>query len=525
MSEESINIEEHPPEYLDLTNRLAEIYYLGRSATLLSWDEITMMPIEGRSGRAEQKAALDSIVHRLATRDEIGELLDKLEVWEATLPVGCMETKLLRLARRNYRDCRAIPSGLVSRMSKAASEGYHAWVKARDQDDFSIWMPYLESVTTLLREVAYEIDPNRNAYEVILQRREPGVTLADLSSMFQVIEERIIPIRLALKNNPPRNVNIAPRSFDITAQEQFTNFVLEKIGFNMKQGRVDTSVHPVSFSIHPEDVRLCVRTNPTDFRTRLFAALHEGGHGLFFQNVPSIYRGTPLDSSTAQGAALSPVFGGISTGLHEGQSRLWENMLGRSHEFWVALTPIAIEIFGQSIEDLDIDDLFIGVNEINKSPIRVEADEFSYDLHIILRYEIERGLLEGNLEVRNAPSYWQERSAELFERPPREDREGILQDMHWSRGGHGGFPSYTIGNVVGAQLMQKLRSDVEDYDDQIAGGEWRVLLEWMSENVHINGAAYGPLEMLEKVCGTPFLNASVYADYLEQKSLQITGER
>jgi carboxypeptidase Taq len=193
-------------------------------------------------------------------------------------------------------------------------------------------------------------------------------------------------------------------------------------------------------------------------------------------------------------------------------------MFGRSHEFWTAITPVAKDIFGDIVNDLDVEDFFLGVNEINSSMIRVEADEFSYDLHIILRYEVERGLLEGNLSVGDAKEYWRERASELFGADLRNDREGILQDMHWSRGGHGGFPSYTIGNVVGAQLLNQLRTEISDYDQQVIRGNWEVLLDWMSQNVHANGAAFGPIEVLDKVCGTPNFDASIYADYLESKS-------
>ena len=510
-----------PRAYTELADRLAEIYHVGRSATLLWWDELAMMPPQGRRGRAEQKAALDTIAHGLAISLEIGELLDKLVDWERALPASSLEANVLRLARRNYQTYSAVPPDLVARMSVAASEGYHAWVKAYNEGDFAIWMPHLERVTDLLRDVARSIDPTRSPYEVILQRREPGVTIPDLESMFAVIEKRIVLLRATLQANPPSSAPIAPRAYDVAAQEELTRFVLEQMGFDFNCGRVDTSVHPVSFSLHPEDVRLCVRTNPRDLRVRLFAALHEGGHGLYFQNVPTAFRGTPLDSSTAQGAALSPVFGGISTGLHEGQSRMWENMFGRSRAFWTSLKPKLRELFGTVVEDLSVDDWYRGVNEIEDTMIRIEADEASYDLHILLRYEVERGLLEGTLSVRHAPAFWRERAAEIFGRPPADDRHGILQDMHWSRGGHGGFPSYTIGNVVGAQLIRKLRSEIADYDEQIAEGNWRILLDWMSSHVHANGAAYGPIEVLKEVCDTDGLDASAYLEYLEEKFLAL----
>lgn len=524
MSIHTTPLGDSPAAFAKLSNRLAEIYDVGRAATLLSWDELVIMPHHGRHGRAEQKATLDTIAHRLATLPEIGALLEDLSEWESTLPAHSLEAHVLRLARRNYHAYSAIPLELVANMSVAASSGYHAWVKARSAGDFAHWEPHLQRVTELLREVADAIDSSRSPYEVILQRREPGVTIANLDAMFGAIEAGIIPLRRELLAGPPEQVAVAPRQYDVDGQLQFTELVLKRLGFDFDRGRVDTSVHPVSFSIQPEDVRLCVRTDPTDLRVRLFAAIHEGGHGLYFQNVPTAFRRTPLDSSTAQGAALSPVFGGISTGLHESQSRLWENFLGRSQEFWTALAPTARELFGSVVEDLDAGAWYRGVNEIGDTMIRIEADELSYDLHIMLRYEVERGLLEGKLSVKDAPDYWRERATELFGRPPKDDKEGILQDMHWSRGGHGGFPSYTIGNVVAAQLMRQLRAETPNYDKEIATGNFSILLDWMASRVHANGAAYGPTEVLQHLGCGPDLDASAYVAYLRDKFLPLAVE-
>ena len=511
-----------PKEFARLRELLSEVYSLARIATLLGWDELCMMPKGGAAVRADHKATLERLVHAKFTADEVGELVEALVPWAEALPYDSFEASYVRVARRNYRRYKPIPGSLVVAMSRAASKSYHAWLAARQANDYGLWQEALAEVVKLLIELADVLGYPERRYDAILDRREPGILTRQVVEVFDRIRTELTPFAHAvLEKTDAVDDRFLHQPFEMEAQRALGMEVIAAIGFDLTRGRVDTGPHPISYSIAPCDVRLAPRAKPDFLPAWLFSCLHEAGHGLYFQGVPDEFRATPLDGTTAQGANLTPVYGGISTGLHEGQSRLWENVLGRSRGFWEWVFPRVRAAFPAQTAGTSPDNWYRAVNRAERSFIRVEADELTYDLHIMLRFDLEDALFEGRLAVADLRDAWNERARFYLGKEPPDDNSGVLQDIQWSRGGHAGFPSYTLGNVISMQLWSKMDSDIGDMSDRFARGEFLPLRDWMRENLHRHGSKYEPREVLERVTGSPTLDPGPYLDYLKGKFAEI----
>lgn len=509
---------EHPKEFGRLRELLSEVYTLARVATLLGWDELCMMPKGGASARADQKAMLERLVHASFISDEVGDLIERLVPWAGSLPYDSFEASYVRVARRNYARYKPIPATLVVAMSRAASRSYHAWLAARAANDFSLWQEPLAEVVRLLIELAEVLGYPERRYDAILDRREPGIRTSHVLALFDRIRTELTPFAQAvLEKQDAVDDRFLHRGFDLARQRELGMDVVAALGFDLTRGRVDAAPHPISYSIAPSDVRIAPRAKEDYLPAWLYSCLHEAGHGLYFQGVPDEFRGTPLDGTTAQGANLTPVYGGISTGLHEGQSRLWENVLGRSREFWQWIFPRVRTAFPAQTEGTTVEQWYRAVNRVQRSFIRVEADELTYDLHIMLRFDLEDMLVEGKLAVADLKEAWNERSRAYFGKEPPDDNSGVLQDIQWSRGGHAGFPSYTIGNVVSMQLWSKMESEIGSIGESFARGDFLVLRDWMRENLHRHGSKYEPREVLQRVTGGPELDPGPYIGYLKHK--------
>lgn len=507
-----------PKNFEQLTERLREVYHLARIATLLGWDELCMMPKGGAATRADHKATLEHLVHAGMTSDEVGSLIEDLVPWAETLAYDSFEACYVRVARRNYYRYKKIPPSLVVAMSKAASKSYHAWLEAKAANDFSIWCEPQTEVVRLLIELAEALGYPESRYDALLDRREPGIRASQVARLFDRVRAELTPFARAVgEKSDAVDDRVLHQPFDVAKQWDLGVEFVKAIGFDFTRGRIDQAPHPISYSISPGDVRIAPRANPNFIGAWLFSCLHEAGHGIYFQGVPDQFRASPLDGTTAQGANLSPVFGGISTGLHEGQSRLWENVLGRSREFWRWAFPKVRAAFPAQTDGTDAEHWYRAVNRSKPSFIRVDADELTYDLHIMLRFDLEKALLDETLKVADLPEAWNERSRVYFGVEPPDDARGVLQDLQWSRGGHTGFPSYTLGNIVSMQLWQKMESEVGPLGEDFAKGSFLGLRDWMRDKLHRHGSSYEPAEVLQRVVGTSELDPAPYLAYLKRK--------
>ncbi|HMQ33621.1 MAG TPA: carboxypeptidase M32 [Chloroflexaceae bacterium] len=507
-----------------LLDMLGEVYDLSRTATLLGWDELCMMPRGGSAARADQKATLERLIHQRFTSDEMGEVLDALADWANACGFDTFEGSLVRVTRRNYEQYKKIPPELVVAMSRAASRGYHSWAEARRANDFRVWQPMLEEVVRLLIELTEVMGYTERRYDALLERREPGLRTIHVEALFDRIRAEIVPFaRLVAEHSDTIDDRVLHQHFDPERQRTLAGEVVRTLGFDFDRGRIDTALHPISYSISPGDVRLATRIKEHSFPAGFFSTIHEAGHGMYFQGVPMEFRRTSLDGTTAQGANLTPVYGGISTGLHESQARMWENVLGRSRPFWGYWYPRVQSLFPEQTEGVSLEAWYRAVNRSRPSLIRVEADEVTYDLHIMLRFDLENMLIEQELAVADLPTAWADLSERYLGLRPSDDLTGVLQDIQWSRGGHGGFPSYTIGNTLGLQLWRLMEAATPDLETQLREGNFLVVRDWMGRNIHCHGSKYQPLEIVERLTGQAALDPGPYIAYLKQKFGELYG--
>jgi carboxypeptidase Taq len=488
----------------ELKEILGEVSDLSRAANVLLWDQETYMPRGGVATRADQLSTLRRVAHIRFTSDEVGGLLDELDGEMSALPFDSDEASLVRVTRRDYDHARKLPVELVADIARAGSTAQPVWQKARLESDFKQFAPYLEKNVELNRRVADALGYARRPYDALLDRTEPGLTTDQLEGIFADLKKAIVP----LVGNIARRADavddrVLYRGFDPDLQLTYALQVVTELGYDVDKGRQDLSTHPFTVAFGPGDVRITTRASRDFFNECLFGSIHESGHGMYNQGI-----GQNLDRT--------PLWGGASPGVHESQSRLWENLVGRSAAFWHHFLPSLREVFPQALKGIDEEGFFRAVNKSYPSLIRVEADEVTYNLHILLRFELENELLEGSLKVRDLPEAWNARFKSYLGIEVPNDREGVLQDIHWSSVSFGIFPGYTLGNLMGAQLMEKLRSEIPALDAHIEKGEFGVLLNWLRTNVYRHGRKFTPNELMQRVTGKP-LTSAPWIDYVRQK--------
>ena len=483
---------------------LAEATDLSRAAALLEWDQDTYMPAGGVAPRSDQLSTLVRLAHVRFTTDEVGRLLSELEEETGALPYDSYEASLVRVTRRDYDQNRKLPTDLVSEIARANSTARAVWEKARRDADFKLFAPALENNVELNRRLAEALGYEERPYDALINRYEPGMTTDELETIFAQLKKAIVPLVADIARNADAvDDRVLYRGFEPAAQVKYALDVVTKLGYDLERGRQDLSTHPFSTTFGPGDARITTRVSRDFFNECLFGSIHEAGHAMYSQGL-----GEDLDRTT--------LWEGASPGVHESQSRLWENLVGRSRGFWKHFFPSLRNTFPEQLRDLDDEAFFRAVNKSYPSLIRVEADEVTYNLHVLLRFELENEMLEGKLKVRDLPEAWNTRvSSYLGIRVPN-DREGVLQDVHWSAVSFGIFPGYTIGNLVGAQLMAKIRSAIPDLDGQIERGEFASLLGWLRKNVHRHGRKFTPNELLERATGQP-LAAGPWIAYVKEK--------
>lgn len=487
--------------YSQLFDYLKETALLDSVQSLLGWDEQVNLPPDSAEWRAMQCAAMAKVLHSRQTSPVIGDLLSQLEKEKSSLSAD--EKLVVNEARRDYDRYTKLPETFVERKTKAASIAYHAWVRARKNNDFKSYLPFLkEQLDLALEEAAFFDKAGLDAYDYWIDRHDPGMTAKAIEKLFTPLQKGLVSFAEKILNSSVKPNTGILKNFPVSAQETFLRKVVEKMGFDFKRGRIDTSVHPFCCG-NGADTRLTTRFDPQNPLDSLFSSIHEAGHGLYEQGLPQEYYGTALGQP-------------VGMAVHESQSRLWENQIGRSRAFWQYWEPIFRKYFPQQLASIDFETLYLTINAVERNPIRVDADEVTYNLHIILRFTLEKALFSKELKVKDLPSAWNELSRKLLGLTPKNDAEGVLQDVHWSSGSFGYFPSYCLGNMIAAQLWECLQQTFPKLDEEISQGEYGTILQWLRKEIHSKGKKYDTEKLVEKVTGKP-LSPKPLLKYLEQR--------
>ncbi len=494
--------------YNELVHQLAELVDLGNIEQLLHYDMRTYMPRNGARDRAGQLETLSSVIHRGWTSDELGKLIEDLssEYLDSTFhPQNPDDDKacLVRIARRMFDKRRRVPAEFMAEFSRITAEANQIWEEAKATSNFSFFLPYLERIIDFRRQFAQFFAPYDHIYDVLLDDFEPGMKTAEVQSIFGELRTSQVELIRAILEKPPVEHSFLFGNFPEAKQWDCGMEVLKLFGFNPNRSRQDRSVHPFTSGMGLDDVRFTTRIDPNYFGSALFASMHEAGHAFYQLGFNPEYRRSPL----AEGASL---------GMHESQSRLWENLVGRSFAFWKFFYPTFQRYFPEQVGDVSLEQFYKGINRVIPSFIRVEADEATYNLHIMLRLELEISLMEGSLEARDLPAAWNSRMQEYLGLTPPDDARGVLQDVHWSSGLIGYFPTYALGNLISVQIWDSIQRDIPNLTDQIEQGKFSDLLEWLRVNVHQYGAKYEPQVLVQKITGSA-IDPKPYLRYLKIK--------
>jgi carboxypeptidase Taq len=489
------------PELDELRARLEEIHDIGVASRLLGWDQLVKMPPAGAEVRAEAMATIDRLVHERFIDDEIGILLDGLATYGESLAYDSDDASLIRVARRDWEKARRVPPALAGEMSRVSSAGMHAWAAAREHDDYTSFRPWLDRQLDLKHEYIACFDTTDDPYDVLLDDFEPGMQTSEVRAVFERLREELVPLIAAAGTD--REPAFVGRPFPWEVQQALSLEAMSAFGYTAEAMRFDTTVHPFCTGMGTHDIRVTTRFHDTDLRDGLFASMHEVGHGLYEHGVSTSLERTLLCE-------------GCSSALHESQSRLWENLVGRSLSFWRWFYPRVQGAFPEALGGMSVDEFHRAVNTVHPSLIRVEADEVTYGMHIILRFELEQELLSGNLSTADLPAAWNARFEEYLGIPVPDDRLGVLQDVHWSAGSFGYFPTYQLGNVIAVQVWERAIAELGPLDDDFERGDFTRLGEWLRVNLYALGRKYTPQETLERVVGGP-IDPEPYLAYLHEK--------
>jgi carboxypeptidase Taq len=487
--------------YQKLVTRAREIALVSDAAHLLSWDQETYMPTKALNYRAEQLAYLSGWTHRMFTAAEVGDWIAACE--QHGFPAESKETVNVREWRRSYDRATKLPPELVEEFQRSTSLAREAWMEARRHSEFARFQPHLATILDLNRRMADYWGYEKSRYDALLEEYEMGTRAEQLRTLFAELRPAIIAVLgPAIERSAAVPKNLLEGDYPVAHQQAFNREVAEAIGFDFQAGRIDTTAHPFCTGLGPADCRLTTRYNERDFTRSLYGILHEAGHGLYDQGLSADDHGIPMGNA-------------VSLGIHESQSRLWENQVGRSVVFWEHWHPRACRHF-PGLAKFSPAQVAAAVNRVAPSFIRVEADQVTYDLHIILRFEIELKLIEGDLKVADVPAVWNEEFEKIFSLKVPNDAQGCLQDIHWSLGSMGYFPTYTLGNLNASQLFRRATQEQPGLEAQIKQGEYGPLLAWLREKIHRPGQRYKPQDLMRKATGEP-TQARYHLEYLRQK--------
>ncbi|MFN2490446.1 MAG: carboxypeptidase M32 [Actinomycetota bacterium] len=483
-----------------LTPKLHELHDYAGAIRLLHWDQQVMMPPEGAPARARVVATLESAAHRLLTAPEIGDLLRELASDDS---LDDVQRASVRVLERDHGQATKVPEELVRDLAKVRGLAYQAWTVARPASDFSILEPHLRSLIELKKHEADALGWDEERYDALLDLWEPHAKTSETAAMFDELVRGLKPITDAALEPDHERAPFLYASYDDAKQHSFCRWLVEQLGFDVARGRLDSSPHPFTIQIGPADVRQTTRTETTGVLGSIYAAIHETGHALYEQGIPAGLLGLPVGRVP-------------SLGMHESQSRLWENQIGRSRAFTDFLLPHLKDRFPEEIAMTTPQEFYRGVNHVQRTLIRVSADELTYNLHVALRFKLELALFRDELEVSELPGAWNDATEEYLGIRPENDSEGVLQDMHWSIGAMGYFPTYTIGNLYAAAIDRRARAELDTLDGDIRSGDMRPLLEWLRENIHRHGYVFEARELMEDVTGAS-VDARPLLTYLEDK--------
>ena len=490
----------------ELRVRLQELSDLGRTMALLGWDQQVMMPRGGAPQRAEQLATVGRIAHEKFTSPEIGRLLDESRSFAEQHDYDSFEASLVRVVSRDWEKQRRVPSELRAEMSRSAALANPVWIDARQNNDFASFLPVLRKNIDLRKRYIECFDVGDEPYDIVLDDFERDMKTAEVRRLFDYVKEHQAPL---VKEVAAAAQELPPREFPLEGQKQFELEVARAFGFDDHSWRLDPTVHPFASGTAIDDIRLTTRYFPGDL-DGLFGTMHEFGHGLYEHQVdPALDR--------------SPLCRGVSLGLHESQSRMWENLVGRSLSFWRHFFPRLQEVFPAALQGYDADRWYREVNAVQPSLIRVEADEATYNLHIILRFELEQAIIADEFPLEQLPEEWNRRIWDYLGIEVPDDTRGVLQDVHWSGGAIGYFPTYALGNLISAQIWEKVTAELPALHDEFERGEFGSLRDWLRENLHRHGRKFTPGETLERVVGNPAIDPEPYVRYLREKLAGIYG--
>lgn len=495
--------------YKKLVERLTEVTNLNRASAVLGWDQQVNMPPAGAGARAAQMGTLARIAHEMFTSDETGRLIEQSAADLRGAPYDSDEASLVRVVRQDYEELTRVPTEHVVEMTQVTIMAHEVWVNARANNDFNSFLPTLERMIDLSLKTAEYLGYTQNPYDALLGLYERGITAARIKEIFDGHKPQLVALIAAIRDSGAHvDDSILHQPFTIDKQREFGMWVVEKFGFDLNRGRQDVAVHPFATHFSVNDVRITTRFHDDFLNPALFGLMHETGHGLYEMGVSEHLDFTPLGA-------------GASLGVHESQSRMWENIVGRSRGFWSWALPKLKETFPQ-LGDVDVDTFYKAINKVNPSYIRVEADEATYNLHIMLRFELENDMLNGRVALSKLPQEWNARFESYLGLTPPTDTLGVLQDVHWSSGLIGYFPTYALGNLLSVQYYNKAIQDHPSLPDEIASGQFGTLLNWLKTNIHQHGRKFTSEELTRRVTGQS-IDSAPYITYLQTKFGEIYG--
>jgi carboxypeptidase Taq len=492
-----------------LLETLREIALLGSVASVLNWDERTQMPPKGTEHRSNQSSLLARMIHEQFTSSRVGELLAELENSKAMQTDSDMQVNI-RETRRSYDRAVKLPASLVEEITRTEIMGQAAWVEARKKSEYALFEPWLTKMLALKQKEIDCVGYKESRYDALLDQFEPNETAAGLRKVFDALRGPLVELVGAIVSSGKKApLEILERKYPAAAQQALARQAAETVGFDFNAGRLDVSVHPFCTGLGPGDTRMTTRYDENYFGDAFFGVLHETGHGLYDQGLPAKHFGTPLGDS-------------VSLGIHESQSRLWENFVGRSRAFWKHFFPLAKQQFPQTLADVSDDQWYFAINDVRPSLIRTESDEATYNLHILLRFELELAMLDGSVTPKDLPAAWNAKMQQYLGITPPDDARGCLQDIHWSGGAIGYFPTYTLGNLYAAQFFEQANKDLGDLPKQFARGEFAPLLDWLRKNIHVHGKRYSARELATRITGAD-LSPQPLLHHLRAKASELYG--
>jgi carboxypeptidase Taq len=493
----------------DFKEYLKKISYLGNIRGLVSWDLETKAPENAIESRSKSMAAISELIFNMTVSKEMEEFINYFSSEEIFNTLSEEDKKLVKLEKKEFEKSKKLPVDYIMRMAEATSRAQPAWAEARKKSDFAIFQPHLEKLLGLAKEYTEYIGYNENKYDVFLDEFEPGMKTEDVKKTIETLKNELVPfIQKILDSQNKPNKSLLHGNFEKSKQEELSYKVLKAMNYDFNSGRLDEAAHPFTLRVSPGDVRITTRYREDDFTDSLYSTVHEAGHALYELGLPEKFNELALCSAA-------------SYAVHESQSRFWENLVGRNFSFLKFLYSDIKDLFPK-YKDISLEEFYKAINFVDRTPIRVDADEVTYNLHIMLRFEIEEALINDRIKVEDLPKVWNEKMKEYVGYEPKNDAEGVLQDVHWSHGSFGYFPSYMIGNLISAQLYYKMLEDIPNFEELLEKGETKPMLDWMRKNVHQEGKLLEPQDLVKKITGNN-IDSSCFVKYVKEKYSKIYG--